>query len=175
MILWWRPAFEFWTAWIDAVWSPVAVVVRPASMADAPAMAALHATAFEHPWRRSEFEALLAEPNVLGHLARPGPASASPVAFVLSRRSADEAEILSIAVSPSHRGAGVGRQLMQQQIEYLPLVGVRALYLEVSAANEPALALYRRLDFVEVGRRAAYYRQRDGSAAEALILRRELA
>ncbi len=39
----------------------------------------------------------------------------------------------------------------------------------------PALRLYRRAGFVEVGRRAGYYPKAAGKPATALVLRRDLA
>jgi [ribosomal protein S18]-alanine N-acetyltransferase len=51
---------------------------------------------------------------------------------------------------------------------------VRTLFLEVEEGNTAALALYARQGFTEVSRRAAYYRKSDGSAANAIIMRRTL-
>lgn len=48
--------------------------------------------------------------------------------------------------------------------------GAKAMFLEVEASNAPALALYRKLDFVEVGERRDYYRNCE-SFADALVLR----
>jgi [ribosomal protein S18]-alanine N-acetyltransferase len=48
--------------------------------------------------------------------------------------------------------------------------GAGAMFLEVAAANGPALALYAREGFTEVGRRRRYYS--DGT--DALVLRRDL-
>jgi ribosomal protein S18 acetylase RimI-like enzyme len=44
------------------------------------------------------------------------------------------------------------------------------MLLEVSAGNEPAIALYEQAGFAEIDRRRRYYR--DGS--DALVLAREL-
>jgi ribosomal-protein-alanine N-acetyltransferase len=44
------------------------------------------------------------------------------------------------------------------------------MFLEVAAANDAALALYRREGCVEVGRRLRYY----ADASDALVLRADL-
>ena len=82
------------------------------------------------------------------------------------------AEILSIAVHTSERKHGLGRRLLDINMRRLAGLGVRSLFLEVAQDNLAARKLYQRAGFRDVGRREAYYADRDGAAA--LILRREL-
>ena len=53
---------------------------------------------------------------------------------------------------------------------HIATYGAGAMFLEVAAGNAPALALYAREGFAEVGRRRRYYS--DGT--DALVLRRDL-
>jgi ribosomal-protein-alanine N-acetyltransferase len=48
------------------------------------------------------------------------------------------------------------------------------LLLEVDETNVPALTLYRRLGFREVGKRKNYYAGGTGPAKGALVMRRDL-
>lgn len=67
--------------------------------------------------------------------------------------AADEAEILNLAVDPAWRRRGVGSALLQA-------VAQRArgtIYLEVAELNAAAIALYRKLGWVEAGLRTGYY------------------
>lgn len=146
--------------------------IAPAETRHAADLAEIHRDGFERPWSESDFEALLAESAVVGHvlMAR----GARPAAFVLSRRAADEAEILSIVVARRSRRLGHGGALLRRHMEGLAELGLRRLFLEVEAENLPAIALYRRRGFVEAGRRRSYYRKADGSAADALIMRADL-
>ena len=53
-------------------------------------------------------------------------------------------------------------------------LAIRTVFLEVEEGNKPALRLYARAGFREVGRRPEYYAQASGAAATALVLRRDL-
>jgi ribosomal-protein-alanine N-acetyltransferase len=134
--------------------------------------APLHAKSFLHSWSASEFETLLASGSVEGTAAIDSRGEAL-WGFVLSRRAADEAEILSIAVEPSLRGRGVARSLMLDHLDRLFHIGVGSLFLEVERGNGPACALYARFGFREVGERRGYYRTQ-GATAAAIVMRKDL-
>lgn len=136
-------------------------------------LAALHASAFACAWSALDFERLLSEGNCLADGLFIG-RSREPDGFILSRRASDEAEILSVALAPEARGRGHARPLLAPHLQQLSQVGVGVVHLEVEEGNAPALALYRRFGFREVGRRPAYYAKPDGSRACALMLSLEL-
>jgi len=148
--------------------------IRPLRVDAAEACAAIHRTGFAHPWSAEEFASLLAGPTALG-LAALDPETARLRGFVLSRLAADEAEILTIAVDPALRGCGVGRDLMREHLSRAALSGARAIFLEVDPDNAPAVALYRRFGFRDVGRREGYYRRPEGAPGAAIVMRRDLA
>lgn len=148
-------------------------ICEPGRITDADDLAALHAHAFRHGWPATEMEALIADPTVTTVVARQGRTQYTrrPVGFVMARAAADEAEILTVVVAPKRRGRGIGRQMMDETIRRLYFLRVGALFLEVDESNEPAIGLYRRLGFREVGRRANYYA---GGTANALVMRADL-
>lgn len=137
---------------------------------DARAMAALHATSFHRGWSEHEFEQLLLDRNVIAHRAV---LDGKVLGFILSRIVVGEAEILSIAVSRSRRGRGLGRKLLDFHLRRLAGLAVRSVFLEVDEGNLPARRLYQRAGFRNVGRREGYYSERE--CAPALVLRRDLA
>ncbi len=123
-----------------------------------------------------DFETLLAGRDVVAEAAMvTGRWGKSPAlaGFVLSRCALDEAEILTIAVAPEFRRRGIGSTLLAAHLARLAAQGVKALFLEVEAGNRAALALYAQFDFRQIGERKAYYRRADGTAAAALMLRRD--
>ena len=139
---------------------------------DAAAIAALHSASFQRGWSESEIEQLLAERNVVAHRATRG---RTLDGFILSRFAAGEAEILSVAVASARRGRGLARSLLDLHLRRLAGLGARAVFLEVGQDNAPALKLYRRTGFREVGQRPSYYQQGRNNAVTALVLRRDLA
>ena len=167
----WAWTLSFWETLAGA--PPVAATELAAD--DVDHAAALHSEAFDRPWSGDEFAALLSTPGTFGFLARRiGNPAAPPVGVVLVRQAADEAEILTIAVGKRARGQGVGRLLMDQVLQRLHAERARSLFLEVDEENAPALKLYGRLRFAEVGRRPAYYADAHGRRTSALVLKRAL-
>ncbi|MGK7861012.1 GNAT family N-acetyltransferase [Falsiroseomonas sp. E2-1-a4] len=127
--------------------------------------AALHAASFPpaEAWGTAAIALMLDMPGAFGVL-RPG------AGFVLVRVAADEAEILTLAVVPTARRAGLGSALMAEAMAGARARGATALFLEVSDRNAQARALYAACGFTEVGRRRRYY----ADGADALVLRRAL-
>lgn len=55
--------------------------------------------------------------------------------------------IQNVGVVPEHRGKGIGRALLLKALAGFALAGVRRVFLEVTARNEPAVRMYRALGF----------------------------
>jgi ribosomal-protein-alanine N-acetyltransferase len=145
--------------------------IEPATQRDASRLAQLHATSFHRGWGEGEFESMIAERNTLVHRLRLG---RKIIGFAISRMGADEAEILSIAIDPRHRGRGLSRNLLMTHLGHLAGRGVRSIFLEVEENNTPARRLYERAGFAVVGCREGYYRQAGGEQLNALLMRRDL-
>ena len=76
--------------------------------------------------------------------------------FALSRRAANEEELLLIAVRPEARRKGIGSMLIGELIERARLNSVTRLFLEMRDGN-PAQELYLKMGFEPIGRRPNYY------------------
>ena len=137
----------------------------------AAACAAIHAKAFHQGWSAQEITDLALEPSVLAHVALDSKEK-TVLGFSLARCAGQEAEILTIVVDPARQGGGLGRLLLQTQLDAMLAHGVGEVFLEVEAGNAAALALYKRLGFQQVGERKAYYARPGQPPASALILRR---
>lgn len=136
--------------------------------ADLPAVLDIESAANPVPWGAPEFEIYLDAD------AAPGPRAwvwADPVVqgFLCAASAADEAELQSIAVDESHRGTGVGSELMRAFLAWAAASGVRTVHLEVREGNARARAFYARWGFAETGKRPRYYRD-NGETALLLSL-----
>jgi len=58
-------------------------------------------------------------------------------------------EVAKMAVTPSQRGRGIGKRLLERLIERFEARGGTRLTLETNSKLAPALALYHRFGFVE--------------------------
>ncbi|MBR2490952.1 MAG: ribosomal protein S18-alanine N-acetyltransferase [Ruminiclostridium sp.] len=81
----------------------------------------------------------------------------------------DEGYIDNVAVRPSCRRMGIADQLLDVFIRF-GQANLAFLTLEVRPSNTPAVALYQKHGFREVGRRPNYY---DNPKEDALLLTRE--
>jgi ribosomal-protein-alanine N-acetyltransferase len=158
-------------AWFSGLFGAATAAIEPASLRDAPRLARLHGASFHRGWGEAEFEDMLSQRNTLVHRLRLG---SKFIGFAVSRMAADEAEILSIAIAPGHRGRGLSRQLLLTHLGHLAGRGVRTVFLEVEENNQPARRLYERTGFAVAGRRERYYREAGGAQLSALVMRRDL-
>ncbi|WP_160000387.1 GNAT family N-acetyltransferase [Roseomonas sp. 18066] len=141
-------------------------MLRQIGAEEAKLLAALHGASFppHDAWGPDALRLMLEMPGAFCLLA-------GEAGFILARVAADEAEILTLAVHPAARRQGLALALLETTALAAAARGAAALFLEVSAGNAPARALYAAAGFAEVGRRRRYYA--DGS--DALVLRLDLA
>ena len=98
------------------------------------------------------------------------PDGAGLCGFAGLARSGSEAEVLTLAVDPAVRGAGLGRRLLHTMLDAAREAGCDAVYLDVAADNAAARGLYAGTGFVELGRRAGYY-QGPAGRVDAVLMR----
>lgn len=117
-------------------------------------------------WNETQAMSMLAMPGAWLSLAR---IDGRPAGFALNRQIADEAELLLLAVLPDYRRRGVAMALIDRSRAILrDRNGIR-LHLEVRH-NNPAIELYKKAGFEQIGRRPGYYRSLDGQIHDALTL-----
>jgi ribosomal-protein-alanine N-acetyltransferase len=143
--------------------------LHPVGVLHADVLAALHAAAFAHPWTAKALSQLL-DTGAEALLAQKGDL---PCGFILVRHAAGEAEILTLAVTPDHRGLGIGAALVEAARKQLEATQVQDLWLEVAEDNTAARRLYESAGFEPVGRRRGYYETSEGRI-DALVLRLKL-
>ncbi|MET0546040.1 MAG: GNAT family N-acetyltransferase [Caulobacterales bacterium] len=146
-------------------------VIAPVTIGDSRALARLHAMAFPgDAWTKTTIEGLFGMAGVGGLLAT---GAEGPRGFILIRRVADEAEILTLAVHLKSRRQGIGAILLTAAMEQLRADQVDVLHLEVGADNLAAIALYEAQNFMRSGLRRGYYQRAEG-LVDAVLMQRPL-
>lgn len=128
--------------------------VRFMAAADASLCAALAAAGAE-PWTESQLLSELQSPAARLFVAE---GEGGVLGFAVFQLAADEASLYALNVDPAARRKGVGAALLAGALGALRAEGAARCFLEVRAANAPALALYRRLGFAAAGVRRGFYR-----------------
>ena len=79
------------------------------------------------------------------------------VGFAGAKFIIDEADIMNIAVKSSYRKQGIASLLLKNLIDICKNNNINSINLEVNEENFPAINLYKKHEFLEVGRRKNYY------------------
>lgn len=144
--------------------------LRAASGDEAAALAAVHASAFDHAWPAGEIAALLEGPGGFALLVE----DEQVRAFILCRAIAGEAEILTLAVEPAARRRGLARALVEGAAGLARTSGADVMFLEVAHDNLPAIGLYEAAGFARAGLRRGYYDRGPAGTADAIVMRLDL-
>lgn len=141
-------------------------VIRRAGTADLPALVALEEMSFDQPWSaallRTELESSCSFVLLASSPEPPG----TVVGYAAFQIVTDQAELLRVAVRPGARRRGLGAKLVRSGLAEAAGRGAARCFLEVRPGNRPAIELYRRLGFDEIGRRSGYY----ADGADALVM-----
>jgi ribosomal protein S18 acetylase RimI-like enzyme len=131
--------------------------LRPAQASDLRALIALEELAFASDrMSRRSLRRFLASGEAATIIAEIDGRLAGYV-LVLFRRDTGIARLYSIAVAPDCAGRRIGAILVRAAEQAAVERGAARLRLEVHAANDRAIALYRRLGYREFGRHQEYY------------------
>lgn len=141
--------------------------ILPMSISDVPAVAELERKCFSDPWSERSIVSELENPLSVWLVAV---ADGTVVGYVGSQSVLEQADMMNIAVNPEYRKQGIAESLIGKLIDALKARRVCSLALEVRVSNMPAISLYQKLGFEQVGKRPNYYRN---PREDALILRKE--
>ena len=74
----------------------------------------------------------------------------------------DEAELMNIVVKKDFRNCGIGSILLKNIIKKARELELKKIYLEVNDTNLPAINLYKKFNFKQIGIRKKYYCNNNG-------------
>jgi len=138
--------------------------IEPLQEKDLSAVLEIEGRSYPFPWSKEQFLQELANPVSTVDLLWCGDRLAG---YLCCWLIAGELQVLNIATNPQFHRQGVAGRLLQDVFSRAGKVGLERAWLEVRAANEAAINLYRKQGFVADSVRAGYYR--DGEDALLMV------
>jgi N6-L-threonylcarbamoyladenine synthase/protein kinase Bud32 len=134
----------------------VTTTIRPFAQSDIESVATLEALTFPDPWTPAMFAEEIAETSRAWFVAQDSAGALVGYAGVAVLADND-AHIMNLAVAASHRGQGIGRQLLDALLAAAAGLGAQRVTLEVRSENAEAIGLYESVGLESVGVRPGYY------------------
>jgi len=136
----------------------------PMTMEQIPQVAALERVCFSHPWSEAALESELWNDAAVIIVAEGE--DGTVLGYAGLQTVLDEGYITNVAVDPAYRRQGLADALISAFVRF-GQAKLAFLTLEVRASNAPAIALYAKHGFLEVGRRKNYY---DDPTEDAILM-----
>ncbi|HSW71174.1 MAG TPA: ribosomal protein S18-alanine N-acetyltransferase [Gammaproteobacteria bacterium] len=95
------------------------------------------------------------------------------ISFAIIALNGEECHLLNLGVHRAYQRRGYGRHLLEHLLYSAKQGGATMIYLEVRESNTPAIALYQKMNFTQIGIREDYYPAFEGRE-DGLIFARDL-
>ena len=141
--------------------------IRPFTIYDASILAEIHKQSMENSWSEQEFLTLLQIPAYGGWMAI---TNDEAVGFIMVSLLPPDAEILTFNILPKWRGQQIGYRLLQHFLTSCRH-HIQSILLEVAQSNQPAINLYLKCGFKQIGIRKNYYLSSSNMPTNAVIMR----
>ena len=82
----------------------------------------------------------------------------------------DEADIMNIVVKKDYRNKGIGSLILENLILLCNKSNLKSLSLEVNEKNIPAINLYKKFGFKNIGIRKNYYKDENGIIMKKVLV-----
>ena len=132
------------------------MMIRRMEKRDLLQVEAIETALFSDAWSEQGFEDTLNSPYVISLVAI-DEAEDTILGYIIMYVSFEEGEISNVAVAKSAQNRGIGSALMQAILEKGLEESVTRFILEVRVSNTPAIALYKKFGFTEIGIRRDFY------------------
>ena len=140
-------------------------VFRPMTEADVESVLNIEFAAFSHPWTRGIFLDCIKSGYECWLMFLGG----QQVGHGVLSAAGDECHLLNLTVKPESQSNGLGGKLLDHLMLHGKERGAETAFLEVRESNHPAIRLYERFGFNEIGRRRDYY-PAVGGREDALVM-----
>jgi [ribosomal protein S18]-alanine N-acetyltransferase len=151
--------------------------MRPMMQKDLSAVMEVERLIYPFPWSEANFRDSIKAGYDAWMLFDSAAADSKGDAFVgycLVMWSMDEIHILNFSIDQRQQRQGWGLRMIDWLARDGYHRGARALLLEVRPSNLPAICLYEKAGFVELGRRKNYYPSYAGNKEDAIVMQASL-
>lgn len=132
----------------------IIIMIRNMEQCHIQEVAQIEREAFSTPWSEQAFADTLIDSKYIYLVALH---EEKIVGYCGAYYVLDEADITNIAVEDKYKGRGIGDQLIKCIISKCMEKSCSSLFLEVRKSNIPALGLYKKAGFEEIGIRKDFY------------------
>lgn len=145
------------------------MLIREMTLEDIPQAVEIETQCFSQPWSEKSFQDSLAREDTLFLVCEEQNSEKAQkslgvfgnhsciTGYIGMYISFEEADITNVAVSPSHRQKGYGNALVASAIQKAKEKQIERIFLEVRVSNLPAIALYKKMGFENLGVRKNFY------------------
>lgn len=120
-----------------------------------------------HPWTAGNFTDALGNTAYCSRIIHK---QGQVQGYAVWLKAPDLIELLLIGVTPEQQRRGLGRQLLDDGLNWAREHGVERLVLEVRASNAAAITLYKKYGFQADGLRKNYYPLAEGVREDAILM-----
>ncbi len=130
------------------------MLIRKMTPEDVPVAVEIEKACFSQPWSEKSFLDSISREDTIFLVCEQG---ASVKGYIGMYLSFEEANITNVAVSPEYRKQGFGEQLVLGAKNFATERNIEKIFLEVRVSNEPAISLYKKMGFENLGVRKKFY------------------
>lgn len=130
------------------------MLIREMTLQDVPAVAEIEKACFSLPWSEKSLVDSVVREDTMFLVCED---AQEIVGYIGMYLSFDEGDITNVAVSPAHRKKGYGEAIVSKAVELAKEKQLEMILLEVRVSNVPAISLYKKMGFEEIGMRKNFY------------------
>lgn len=130
------------------------MLIRKMTLEDVAAVVEIEQACFSLPWSEQSFEDSVSREDTIFLVCEEASVITGYMGMYISF---DEASVTNVAVSPNYRKKGYGEQLVAAAKDAAKNAGAEHIFLEVRVSNAPAISLYKKMGFEELGIRKKFY------------------
>lgn len=142
------------------------LTLRDMDYGDIEAVMRIEQSIYPYPWTTGNFIDSLDS----GYASMVAELDGTLVGYAVLMPSVDEAHLLTIGIASEHQRKGLGEEVLGRMMAMAHDSGINRIILEVRPSNTPALALYRKCGFQQIGLRRGYYPADNNTREDAIVM-----